>query len=147
MSMEEWLCPACETVNNNNYPKSYSLTQIDQLRISATCRRCCHKKNEINWDVCIEMNGKIDAIFPRHYLHNDIAYFLVANAIPRYSLGMSMDKAVSYIIHRLNNRNKNVWRAWRYRKCYRKAVNRVLEKIDIRLNIMLPRYIILEYLF
>ncbi len=146
MSMEEWLCPACETVNNNNYPESYSLTQRDQLRISATCRRCCHKKNEINWDVCIEMNERIDAIFPRHYLYNDIAYFLVANAIPRISRGTSMEKAVSYIIHRLNNRNNNVWRAWRYRKCYRTAVNRVLEKIDIRLNIMLPRSIILEYL-
>ena len=147
----EWLCPVCETINNNIFPKPYDLKRIQWLLNNKKCRLCYYGKNEINWEHCLIMNERIDNIFPRHYYEYSISFDLIkAIALPHPLIPPTnqnlMKKIYEYIRNRIQYRNYHIWRKWRYNINYRKAINCVLDKIDIRFNTQLERSLIFQYL-
>ena len=143
----EWLCPVCETVNNHIFPKSYSAEKIVEITRSKRCRLCCFGKNEINWEQCLIMNERIDQTFPRGQCEYPISCILVNYIRPPLSTFISMTSTFDYIKQRMYYRNYNSWKVWRYKKYYRRALNRVFDELDNIHNIQFERCLILQYLF
>lgn len=141
----EWLCPVCETINNNLYDSSMPENKIEYIRINKFCKTCYFKRDDDNWDTHIQMNEMIDKYLPRHNLCIPLTYELVNSIHPRK--WFIKECTLSYIKHRVSFRNNLGWRNWRRKIVYRKFVKRILDKWQVHGKHSFPLHLVLEYLF
>ena len=140
----DWLCLVCETINNEDVLKNYSETQIVEIKKTSRCVTCHFYKDEINWDLCLEMNENIDKIFPRHQLDLPISEALVSSIQPQF---INMEKTYNYIRLRLRYRNYQIWRQWRKNMFRRRAINRIFKQLEQKYNTQFETSLFLQYLF
>ena len=141
----EWLCPVCETINNNYDDKNKSKNENDYIRLHNFCKNCYHKRDDKNWDTHIMMNTLIDQHLPRHHYDIYLSYALVTLIHP--SKWFIYESTVSYIKSRVYHRNKQIWRKWRRKTFYRKFIKRILDKWQVQHPQQIESNLILEYLF
>lgn len=141
----EWLCPICETINNNYYDKTKAENDNEYIRINKLCKNCFHKRDDRNWESHIEMNTLIDKYLPRDQYDIPLSYELVKLITP--SKWYIYETTVSYIKSRVYYRNKQVWKNWRRQIFYRKFIKRILDKWNVEHPQQIESSLVLQYLF
>lgn len=141
----EWLCPICETINNNRFNPRISENENEYIRINNFCKNCLHRRDDKNWDTHIEMNTLIDKYLPRNQYDIPLSYAIVALIHP--NKWVIHETTLNYIKARVYHRNKKAWKNWRRKVIYRKFIKRLLDKWQNNNPQQIETSLVLEYLF
>tara|TARA_Y100000591_G_C21821449_1_gene693887 strand:- start:1208 stop:1642 length:435 start_codon:yes stop_codon:yes gene_type:complete len=143
----EWLCPVCETINNNNNTETMSELEKENVFSKKLCRICYNKYDEDIWEMQLAMNKQIDLILPRHNHIIDISYPILNTIKLVGPVWYRHWDTLDYVKRRLLHRNRAIWQKWKRQVNYRKVVKILLNNWNKNFPRNFDESLILKFLF